>query len=139
MATRSNPAATPSAPSYMGPFIAVTILFGIFGFLTVLNNTLVKKLEDIFQLGYGPSMLATFAWFLAYLVFSVPASKVIEAVGYKRTMVFSLFVMVAGALLFVPAANLVNFPSDALRHLRAGFRCVRFADRGEPLRDHSRA
>ena len=110
MATRSNPAATPSAPSYMGPFIAVTILFGIFGFLTVLNNTLVKKLEDIFQLGYGPSMLATFAWFLAYLVFSVPASKVIEAVGYKRTMVFSLFVMVAGALLFVPAANLVSFP-----------------------------
>lgn len=114
MATRSNPAAAPSAPSYMGPFIAVTILFGIFGFLTVLNNTLVKKLEDIFQLGYGPSMLATAAWFLAYLVFSVPAAKVIEAVGYKRTMVISLFVMVGGALLFVPAANMVSFPMTLL-------------------------
>jgi MFS transporter, FHS family, L-fucose permease len=110
MATRSTTATAPSAPNYTGPFIAVTILFGIFGFLTVLNNTLVKKLEDIFQLGYGPSMLATAAWFLAYLVFSVPAAKVIEAVGYKRTMVISLFVMVAGALLFVPAANMVSFP-----------------------------
>ncbi len=110
MATRSNPAAATSAPNYTGPFIAVTVLFGIFGFLTVLNNTLVKKLEDIFQLGYGPSMLATAAWFFAYLVFSVPASKVIEAIGYKRTMVISLFVMVVGALLFVPAANLVSFP-----------------------------
>ena len=114
MATRSNPAAAPSAPNYTGPFIAVTILFGIFGFLTVLNNTLVKKLEDIFQLGYGPSMLATAAWFLAYLVFSVPAAKVIEAVGYKKTMVISLFVMVGGALLFVPAANLVSFPMTLL-------------------------
>jgi MFS transporter, FHS family, L-fucose permease len=35
---------------------------------------------------------------------------VIEAVGYKRTMVISLFVMVVGALLFVPAATLVSFP-----------------------------
>ena len=108
MATRSTPAT--GAPNYSGPFIAVTILFGIFGFLTVLNNTLVKKLEDIFQLDHGPAMLATFAWFLAYLLFSVPAAKVIELVGYKRTMVISLFVMVGGALLFVPAANMVNFP-----------------------------
>ncbi len=110
MATRSTTAVSPRAPNYTGPFITVAILFGIFGFLTVLNNTLVKKLEDIFQLGYGPAMLATFAWFLAYLIFSVPAAKVIELVGYKRTMVISLFVMVGGALLFVPAANMVSFP-----------------------------
>ena len=70
----------------------------------------MKKLEDIFQLGYGPAMLATAAWFFAYLVFSVPWAKVIEMVGYKRTMVISLFVMVVGALLFVPAANMVSFP-----------------------------
>ncbi len=55
-------------------------------------------------------MLATAAWFFAYLVFSVPAAKVIEAVGYKRTMVISLFVMAGGAALFLPAANLVSFP-----------------------------
>ena len=111
MATRSTPtAATGNAPSYVGPFITVAILFGIFGFLTSLNNVLVKKLEDIFQLSHGPAMLATAAWFLAYLVFSVPAAKVIEKVGYKRTMVISLLVMAGGALLFLPAANMVSFP-----------------------------
>lgn len=111
MATRSTPpAATASTPNYTGPFITVAILFGIFGFLTSLNNVLVKKLEDIFQLSHGPAMLATAAWFFAYLVFSVPAAKVIEAVGYKRTMVISLFVMAGGALLFLPAANMVSFP-----------------------------
>jgi FHS family L-fucose permease-like MFS transporter len=92
------------------PFIIVTALFGIFGFLTSLNNQLVAKLEEIFKLTHGPAMLATAAWFLAYLVFSVPSGKLIEMVGYKRTMVISLFIMVAGALLFVPAANLVSFP-----------------------------
>lgn len=110
MATRSTPAAGTTAPSYLGPFITVAILFGIFGFLTSLNNTLVAKLESVFHLTHGPAMLATAAWFFAYLVFSVPSAKVIEAVGYKRTMVISLFVMVCGALLFIPAANLISFP-----------------------------
>ena len=109
MATKSKPAAS-SAPNYLVPFIIVTALFGIFGFLTSLNNQLVGKLKEIFNLPYGPSMLATSAWFFAYLVFSVPYGRLIEKVGYKRTMVISLFIMVIGALLFVPAAHLVSFP-----------------------------
>ena len=108
MATKSKPAAS-SAPNYLVPFIIVTALFGIFGFLTSLNNQLVGKLKEIFNLPYGPSMLATSAWFFAYLVFSVPYGRLIEKVGYKRTMVISLFIMVVGALLFVPAANQVSF------------------------------
>ncbi len=110
MATRSAPPASDSTPSYIVPFITVTILFGIFGFLTNLNSNLMPHLKSIFDLAYGPAMLATAAWFFAYLIFSVPSAKLIEAVGYKRTMVISLFIMVAGALLFVPAANLVSFP-----------------------------
>jgi len=108
MATRpATPAAT--APSYVGPFITVAILFGIFGALTSLNNVLVKKLEDVFHLEHGPAMLGTAAWFLAYLIFSVPWARVIDKVGYKLTMVLSLFVMSGGALLFLPAANMVSF------------------------------
>jgi FHS family L-fucose permease-like MFS transporter len=110
MATRSTPPAPQSAPNYTGPFITVAVLFGLFGFLTSLNNQLVAKLEEVFKLTHGPAMLATAAWFLAYLVFSVPSGKLIEWVGYKRTMVISLFIMVVGALLFVPAANQVSFP-----------------------------
>jgi FHS family L-fucose permease-like MFS transporter len=94
----------------MVPFITVTVLFGIFGFLTNLNSNLMPQLKSIFDLSYGPAMLATTAWFFAYLVFSVPSAKLIEMVGYKRTMVISLFIMVVGALLFVPAAKLISFP-----------------------------
>ena len=110
MINRSAPQTTASAPNYTIPFIIVAALFGIFGFLTSLNNQLVAKLEETFRLTHGPAMLATAAWFLAYLVFSVPSGKLIELVGYKRTMVISLFIMMLGALAFIPAANMVSFP-----------------------------
>jgi FHS family L-fucose permease-like MFS transporter len=110
MAMRSTAPVAAGAPSYIVPFVTVTILFGIFGFLTNLNSNLMPHLKKIFDLSYGPAMLATAAWFFAYLIFSVPSAKLIEAVGYKRTMVISLFIMVVGALLFLPAANLISFP-----------------------------
>ena len=116
MATKSTaPIGVPSTPSYTGPFIIVTALFFIFGFITNLNMALVPHLRSIFSspeapLPFALAMLAESAFFLAYFVFSAPTSKLIESIGYKRTMVVSLFIQVVGCLLFVPAAKLVSFP-----------------------------
>src|ERR1700675_3656357 len=110
MATRSTPPPASTAPSYVGPFITVTALFFIFGFITNLNMALVPHLRSIFDLPYAWAMLAESAFFLAYFVFSSPTSKLIETIGYKRTMVVSLFIQVAGCLMFVPAAKMVSFP-----------------------------
>jgi len=110
MATRSTPPTAPSTPSYVGPFITVAALFFIFGFITNLNMALVPHLKSIFDLPYAWAMLAESAFFLAYFVFSSPTSKLIEAIGYKRTMVVSLFIQVVGCLMFIPAARLVSFP-----------------------------
>lgn len=110
MSTRSTPVAAPSTPNYTGPFITVAVLFFIFGFITNLNMALVPHLRNIFTLPYAWAMLAESAFFLAYFVFSSPTSKLIETIGYKKTMVVSLFIQVVGCLLFVPAAKLVSFP-----------------------------
>lgn len=110
MSTRSTPPATASSPNYTGPFITVAVLFFIFGFITNLNMALVPHLRSIFNLHYAWAMLAESAFFLAYFVFSSPTSKLIESIGYKRTMVVSLFIQVVGCLMFVPAAKLVSFP-----------------------------
>jgi len=110
MATRSTPPTTADTPNYTGPFITVTALFFIFGFITTLNMALVPHLRSIFNLDYAWAMLAESAFFLAYFVFSSPSSKLIEIIGYKRTMVVSLFIQVVGCLLFIPAAKLVSFP-----------------------------
>ena len=110
MATRSTPVEAPGTPSYLGPFLTVTVLFFIFGFITNLNMALVPHLRSIFDLPYAWAMLAESAFFLAYFVFSSPTSKLIEVIGYKKTMVVSLFIQVIGCLLFVPAAKSVSFP-----------------------------
>lgn len=109
MSTRSTPPAQ-TAPNYTGPFITVAVLFFIFGFITNLNMALVPHLRNIFTLPYAWAMLAESAFFLAYFVFSSPTSKLIETIGYKKTMVVSLFIQVVGCLLFVPAAKSVSFP-----------------------------
>ena len=110
MATQSTTQAAPNAPNYTGPFITVAFLFFILGFITTLNMALVPDLRNIFHLPYGWTMLAESAFFLAYLVFSWPTAKMIESIGYKKTMVVSLFIQVVGCLMFVPAAKLISFP-----------------------------
>ncbi len=110
MTTQAKKSAALTSPGYLMPFITVTALFFIFGFITNLNMALVPYLRRLFTLPYGLAMLAESAFFLAYFVFSAPASKLIEIIGYKRTMVVSLFIQVVGCLLFVPAAKLVSFP-----------------------------
>src|SRR5271165_2594017 len=110
MAAQTKQSAALTSPGYLVPFITVTALFFIFGFITNLNMALVPHLRSIFTLPYAWAMLAESAFFLAYFVFASPTSKLIETIGYKRTMVVSLFIQVVGALLFIPAANYTNFP-----------------------------
>ncbi|MGC1462822.1 MAG: sugar MFS transporter [Terracidiphilus sp.] len=110
MAAEAKRSAALTSPGYLIPFITVTALFFIFGFITNLNMALVPHLRKIFTLPYGLAMLAESAFFLAYFVFSSPTSKLIEMIGYKRTMVVALFIQVIGCLLFVPAAKMVSFP-----------------------------
>jgi len=114
MATQSSaPKGASNAPRYIGPFIAVVTLYFVFGFVTNLNMGLVPYLKQIFQVhnfANWQAMLANFAFFTAYFVCSAPSGRLIEAIGYKRTMVVSLFIQVIGALIFLPAASQVSFP-----------------------------
>jgi len=88
----------------------VVTLFFIWGFSTVLVDSLIPRLKAMFALSYAEVMLSQFAFFLAYLVFSIPAGRVLERLGYMRGIVAGLVVMAAGGLMFSPAASLGIFP-----------------------------
>ena len=98
-----------STPSNYRAMAMVTTLFFMWGFLTSLNDILVPHLKAIFELNYTKVMFINSAFFGSYFLFAVPAGKLIEKIGYKRTMVVGLLVMAVGALLFVPAANVPSF------------------------------
>jgi MFS transporter, FHS family, L-fucose permease len=107
----------------------VTSLFFMWGFVTVLNDILVPHLKSIFDLNYTEVMLIQFAFFSAYFIFSIPSAKLIDAIGYKRTMVVGLLTMAAGALLFIPAASVPSYPLflTALMILAAGVTALQVA------------
>src|SRR5499433_116453 len=96
--------------NYSRPLAVVTTLFFMWGFLTCLNDILVPHLKSIFDLSYAQVMLVQFAFFSAYFLFSVPWSKVVNTIGYQKTMVVGLLTMACGAFLFVPAASAVSYP-----------------------------
>jgi MFS transporter, FHS family, L-fucose permease len=102
--------AVAAIPDYSRPLAVVTTLFFMWGFLTCLNDILVPHLKSIFDLSYAQVMLVQFAFFSAYFLFSVPWSRIVNRVGYQRTMVVGLLTMAIGAFLFVPAASAVSYP-----------------------------
>ncbi len=81
----------------------------MWGFLTCLNDVLVPHLKAIFDLTYAQAMLVQFAFFSAYFVFSVPWSRVVNAIGYQWTMVAGLLTMALGSFLFLPAAAAASY------------------------------
>ncbi|MGA2418710.1 MAG: sugar MFS transporter [Candidatus Acidiferrum sp.] len=129
-ATNTRTATSPSDGSdYAGALAMVTILFFFWGFVTVLNDILVPHLKNIFDLSYTKVMLIQFAFFSAYFIFSLPAAKLIDTIGYKRTMVTGLVTMGVGAFLFIPAASAPSYPLflGALMVLAAGITALQVA------------
>jgi len=128
-----TPSGTPTASSpgqsYAAPLATVTTLFFMWGFLTCLNDILVPHLKPIFDLNYTRVMLIQFAFFGAYFLFSIPSAKIIDWIGYQRSMVAGLLIMGLGAFLFVPAASVPSYPLflGALIVLAAGITCLQVA------------
>ena len=87
----------------------VTTLFFCWGFCTVINDTVIPHLQTIFALSYLQASLIQLAFFSSYFVFAMPAGKLVEWIGYQKSMVVGLLTMGAGALLFVPAASVATY------------------------------
>ncbi|MGH8036240.1 MAG: sugar MFS transporter [Stenotrophomonas sp.] len=84
----------------------VTAIFFMWGFITCLNDILIPHLKAAFSLTWVQAMLIQFTFFGAYFLMSLPAGRLVAAVGYKRGIVAGLAIAGVGALLFWPAAAL---------------------------------
>lgn len=84
--------------------IILAVLFFIFGLVSWVNTILIPYFQLTLQLSNFQSYLVTFAFYIAYLLMAIPSSFLLNKVGYKRGMMFGLWCMAIGALLFVPAA-----------------------------------
>lgn len=82
----------------------IGVFFFIFGFITWLNGILIPYLKISCELNHFESYLVAFSFYIAYVLMAIPSSWVLKRTGLKGGMMTGLFVMAAGALLFIPAA-----------------------------------
>ncbi len=86
-------------------------LFFLFGFTTWINGPLIGYLKIICELKDGAEpFYVTFAFYIAYFVTALPMSAVLGRTGMKKGMMYGLFTMAVGALLFIPAAQSRSYP-----------------------------
>jgi FHS family L-fucose permease-like MFS transporter len=102
--------AADTAINYRAPLAMVTTLFFMWGSLTSLNDVLIPFAQNAFHLELSASMLIQTAFFSAYFVFSLPAARVIDWIGYQKAIVVGLLTMAVACLIFYPAAKLASFP-----------------------------
>jgi FHS family L-fucose permease-like MFS transporter len=95
--------------SYGPALTLLASLFFMWGFITVINNTLLPHLRSVFELNYTQTTLIESVWFIAYFVASIPAAKLIERIGYQKSLVVGLLIMAAGALGMVLAAGIPSY------------------------------
>ena len=91
--------------TYNKAFYLLTLLFFLWGFITVLVDSLIPRLRELFTLTYFEAGLVQFAFFGAYFLLSIPASYILSKIGYKRGIILGLLTMAFGCLLFYPAAS----------------------------------
>jgi len=79
-------------------------MFFIFGFVSWINAILIPYFKIACELTNFQSYLVALAFYISYLILSVPSSFLLKKVGFKKGMMIGLWIMAAGALTFVPAA-----------------------------------
>jgi FHS family L-fucose permease-like MFS transporter len=91
--------------STLVPILIIAGLFFIFGFVTWINGALIPFMKTINELTDAQSYLVASASYISFVVMALPASYIINKIGYKKGMSLGLIIMAIGALLFIPAAN----------------------------------
>ncbi len=95
--------------TYRPALTLLASLFFMWGFITVINGTLLPHLRSVFELSYFQAALIESVWFIAYFFASIPSAKLIERIGYQKSMVTGLLIMAAGALGMTLAASLPSY------------------------------
>lgn len=98
-----------SKKDYIFAIAVIGIFFFLFGFVTWLNGILIPFLRTACELTDFEAYFVTFAFYISYLVMALPSSALLKRTGFKNGMSIGLWIMAAGALIFIPAAMTRTF------------------------------
>ena len=94
---------------YLLSFCLVTVLFALWGFANNFTDPLVKVFKDVFAISNAQSSVVQMAFYGGYATMAIPAALFIRKFSYKAGIIVGLTLFATGAMLSIPAANMVNF------------------------------
>lgn len=126
--TQATDVVSPSR-TFAAAFALVTSLFFLWAIAHNLNDILIKQFEKALQLSRMQASFIQVAFYVAYLVFALPAGYAMKRIGLKRSMVMGLVFYGVGAIAFYPAADIGTFGTflTALFVIAGGIVCLEIA------------
>ena len=91
------------------PMMIIGGLFFIFGFITWLNGALVPFLQIVCDLNEIQAILIASTFYFAYVVMALPMAKILDIIGYRKSMSVGLGLISLGCLIYIPAAQAQSF------------------------------
>lgn len=112
---------TQDKKSYALPIFMMILLFGMISFVTNLAAPMGVVLKNQFQVTNFLGMLGNFANFLAYAAMGIPAGKLLEKIGYKKTALIAILVGFVGVLIQFFSGVAASFAVYLLGAFVSGF------------------
>ena len=105
-------------PTNYSALSTLVIVFFFWGFIAASNGIFIPFCKSHFHLNQFESQLIDFAFYAAYfvgsfilfLITSITKIDVLNKIGYRRGIIWGLFISIAGALLMIPAVNSGSYP-----------------------------
>lgn len=105
-------------PTNYSALSTLIIVFFFWGFIAASNGIFIPFCKKHFNLNQFESQLIDFAFYAAYFVGSLilflfssfTKIDILNKIGYKRGIIWGLFISIAGALLMIPAVNSGSYP-----------------------------
>ena len=109
-----------------GPFLLLTFIYFIVGFLTTVNGQCqgplkVAFLSEVTDTKNSLATLISFAFFLGYLLNSSKTGRMLDKIGYKKTLVRSMVVMVLGLAFYLASALIAEYWGGKGMHIGSDF------------------
>ena len=84
--------------------VILAFMYFVFGFVSWVNSILIPYFKIVCELNEFLAYFVDFAFYIAYLVMSIPAGFLLKKIGFKRGIMTGFFILATGAFIFVPAA-----------------------------------
>lgn len=106
-------------PTNTGALATLVMVFFFWGFIAASNSIFIPFCKTHFNLNQFQSQLIGSAFYGAYFIGSlllfilsnVAGYDILNKIGYKKGIIYGLWISVAGALLIIPSANANSFPA----------------------------